>query len=101
MPKKAPPPVDPVVITLRLPPATGIRKAGTIIAKQGDHATLYEFEYTDMSGIFAAIQQASTDLSTIKRDAQTRAATAAAAAKAEKAAAAANNPAPASEDDAE
>lgn len=62
----APKPPDDVVIELRLPVTSGLRKLGSIIAKQGTACVLYEFEYTDLSGIGSAIQTATTALASEK-----------------------------------
>ncbi|MEO8391532.1 MAG: hypothetical protein ABI700_00935 [Chloroflexota bacterium] len=86
MPPKEP--TAPVILTLTLPPTSGIRKLGTLVAHQGDLAVMVEFEYTDLTGISSAISSASSKLALKKALHDEQAAQAKLAQKASKSAAA-------------
>jgi microcystin degradation protein MlrC len=78
---KHPSPAPEVELHFILPVISGLRKLGTVIAKQGDASVMHEFEYTDANDLTAAIIRVTRDLTERKHQVQATAAGAKAASK--------------------
>src|SRR5258707_15424501 len=62
MSKKKETPKSPIVITITLPEDDNLPRTGQILVQRGSLATICQFEYSSLSEISAAIQQAATSL---------------------------------------
>ena len=62
MSKKKETPKSPIVITITLPDDDNLPRTGQILVQRGSLATICQFEYSSLSEISAAIQQAATSL---------------------------------------
>lgn len=80
MAKSASTPED-VELHFILPVIKGLRKIGTVIAKQGNASVMHEFEYTDANDLTAAIIRVTRALTERKQQIQASAAAAKTASK--------------------
>ncbi len=62
MSKKKETPKSPIVISITLPDDDNLPRTGQILVQRGSLATICQFEYSSLSEISAAIQQAATSL---------------------------------------
>ena len=62
MSKKKETPKSPIVISITLPDDDHLPRTGQILVQRGSLATICQFEYSSLSEISAAIQQAATSL---------------------------------------